>query len=732
MNHDDNELFHRLETEIRANPSLPALDSVPDQVRSPEWEVPLDDAEVVEGELLPVDQVAAVERFDPDGYRAVMAAKDAARLPILPAWARSATEARSVARWVVRHYTHTAGYHAVRLPKYGGKLLLRSPGGLWKVTSGVTRWTFDSEAAPLRSAAVSSGDIDAYLRLTGVRNDRVKMRLILAAVGAVVLFVTALVVLNMVPEWGAWTLLAALLGALGLVGGNKDKPLLDTAMVTFRARKLSADIVTRAFVAAGLAKPDEGVAFPQPIARDGDGWRAVVDLPYGKTFGDAVKGRERLASGIDIADTQVFLDRDTTSNRRVNMWVADRDPLAVPAGRSPLVGMDQVDFWKPFPFGVDERGNQVAISMLWISLLIGAVPRQGKTFSARLVGLAAALDPFVRLYVFDGKGSPDWRSFAKVAHRCGFGLVVGKDGVDPAERLLNALLELKADAEQRYVRLSELPKSVCPEGKLTPELSRNKSLDMPLTLAIIEEVQEYLLHPEFGKQILDVLVYLTRVAPAVGVSVMCATQKPDDKSCPSILRDQHQARFALRVAAWQVSDTVLGAGSYSEGLDASRLLPSHKGVGILKGMSDTPGIVRTHFANGQDAETILDRARLLRENAGTLTGQAVGEVAATDTTAASTLLEDILAVIPASEAKVWSKTVVERLIELRPDVYGHQADNDNGAKATWLAAALKPFKVATEQVWGQVPGEKGQNLKGIIRDHITLAITDSNRKWKSG
>lgn len=41
--------------------------------------------------------------------------------------------------------------------------------------------------------------------------------------------------------------------------------------------------------------------------------------------------------------------KDETSGRRVSYWIADRDPLAVPSGKSPLLGATRVDFWKPFP-----------------------------------------------------------------------------------------------------------------------------------------------------------------------------------------------------------------------------------------------------------------------------------------------------------------------------------------------------------------------------------------------
>ena len=44
--------------------------------------------------------------------------------------------------------------------------------------------------------------------------------------------------------------------------------------------------------------------------------------------------------------------------------------------------------------------------MLWTSFLIGAQPRKGKTYSARLLALYAALDPYVRLTIIDGKARP--------------------------------------------------------------------------------------------------------------------------------------------------------------------------------------------------------------------------------------------------------------------------------------------------------------------------------------
>ncbi|MFD8308103.1 cell division protein FtsK [Streptomyces sp. NPDC059690] len=695
-----------------------------------EWEAELPDTDDPESEGLaegaPVDPPREVY---PPSVAEWMEAKDKARMPVLPDWVKLPDQRKAVRKWALRHYSAVAGYHAVRLPCiYTPKVLWYSPRGAWRWSAAIGRWVFDAEGKGLRLAAVANEDAAEYLKLSRQRNDRVRLRGIVAAIASVVGLAAALTLYVMAPSWLLLLAMAALTTTLGAVGAPADRPLIDMAKVTFRKRRLSSDIVIRAHEAASLTTKDQSIAFPRPIGRDGDGWRVVVDLPYGKTFEDALKAHGRLASGMDIAPTQLFLDKDETSGRRVSYWIADRDPLAVPSGKSPLLGATRVDFWKPFPWGVDERGNPVMATMLWLSLLVGAVPRQGKTFSARTIALAAALDPYVRLYVFDGKASPDWRKFALVAHRIAFG-IVPKNGFDPVAHLLTSLRELKADVEDRYHRLSELPLHICPEGKLTPEISRDKKLNMPLTLFVIDEVQEYLQHPEHGKEILSLLVYLARVAPAVGVSVMTSTQKPDDKACPSELRDQHQARFALRVGSWQVSDVVLGAGSYSEGLDASKLLKSHKGVGLLKGMSDDAGIVRTYLADGRDAERILTRAAALREAEGTLTGDAAGEAPAPEVSA--TILDDVAAVLGKGEAKVWSETIVDRLADLRPDVYGPWVELEAKPKAEALTAALKPFGVGTEQIGRRVDG-KTVNKRGIKREDLAAAITQRNEKRDAG
>ena len=192
---------------------------------------------------------------------------------------------------------------------------------------------------------------------------------------------------------------------------------MDTAVLSAKVRKLSADVVQRAFIAAGLAKEDNAITFATPIHRDANGWRVVVDLPYGTTADKAMMRRTDIASGLDVDERQTFLSRVrgvSGSARRVALWVADEDPLAVPAGPTPLIQASRVNFWTGFPFGADERGNTVMLTMLWAAMLVGAIPRQGKTFAARLATLAAVLDPHVQIRIHDLKGGPDWGVHSRV------------------------------------------------------------------------------------------------------------------------------------------------------------------------------------------------------------------------------------------------------------------------------------------------------------------------------
>jgi S-DNA-T family DNA segregation ATPase FtsK/SpoIIIE len=695
------------------------------QRRPANWSADIDDEhDEIGDELIPVDPVD--DRSAPANPWVSAAAT---RRPIVPAWLRSKAEAVALARWIVGHYTHVGTYHLTRIPLYSGRLAFRAPRGAMRTIASTARWVSDAEGLPVRLAAVRREDAQEYLRLSRQRDGRVRLRTLVVLAALMIGTVGVLFLLVALPRWAWYGTIAALVGGLGLIGSSADKPLVDVAAVKPRVRKLTADVLMRAFLAAGMCKPDDPITFPTPIMRDGPGWRAIIDLPFGVKADTAIKKRNDLAAGLDLDEVQVWPERvrgSAGSARRLALWVADEDPYAKPSGLWPLIAKGSVDVFEPFPFGEDQRGRPVRLLLMFTSLLIGAIPRMGKTFAARLPALACALDVLVELHIYDGKGGQDWRAFERIAHRVGFGV---RDEV--VLGLVEDLRALVADMNRRYDTIATLPADICPESKVTRTIAERRSLKLWPVLVSIDEFQRYSGHPVYGDEIVSLLTELCKVGPSVGIMISLATQKPDGKAVPTDLRDNIGTRFALKTMTWQSSEAVLGAGSYTAGQDSSRFQRAHKGVGILLGADDSGSVeeavtVRTNRTPIADIDTVITRARALREAAGTISGHAAGEEAAGREGAAGSLLDDILTVVPSTEQKVWSETVAARLAELRPEVYG-------GWKPEQVAAALKPYGITVgRQVWSTDPasGEKA-NRKGVHREDIAAVVTKRNERRRA-
>jgi S-DNA-T family DNA segregation ATPase FtsK/SpoIIIE len=421
--------------------------------------------------------------------------------------------------------------------------------------------------------------------------------------------------------------------------------------------------------------------------RSGTGSQVTIDVPYGKTFDDVVKAKGAIASGLDVSVNQVFITKDPSSHRRHVLFVADRDPLAIGAGRSPLLDGKPRDIWQPAPFGLDERGRKVGLAMMWISVLIGAQPRKGKTFAARLLALYAALDPYTVLLLADGKMSADWDKFRLIAHRFVCGVVPNSRDNDPITHLLDMLREIKKHIEQVNDFLAGLPTSECPEGKLTRELSR-KYEQLRVWVLVMEEFQTYYEtdDQDVNKEIAALLSFIMAVGPSAGVVILSSSQKPSGVGAGDVgrlfnrYRDNHAVRFALKCGNRVVSEAVLGGDAYAEGYDASAL-PSGKqyaGVGILYGHSDDTATVRTYLADHEDAEKILTAARRHREAVGTLTGDAAGEKI---TREVRDTLADVRSVfLPGENGLHWA-IVAERLADRLAE---HYADITSDAASALL------------------------------------------------
>jgi S-DNA-T family DNA segregation ATPase FtsK/SpoIIIE len=536
---------------------------------------------------------------------------------------------------------------AVRVACAPWRLVVAITRGTVHAARGWRRWV---RVADYRDAAEHADKLaDKYLEIRDLALFRWRITAVVVVgggtTGAALLIVDG-------PRY-VWALAAATALGLAWAGRRKDgAPGRRAVLAGPRSLTWTMDpaVLVDAFRDAKLIGKDETLRLVERAHRQGKGWAITVDLPATRKAADVIKGRDALASALAVDEVQLIVERVRGRGGhagRVAMWVADEDPYSGPPLPTPLITAERWDAWVPVPFGRDARGRPVALPLVWTSLLVGAIPRQGKTFATRLPAAGLILDPHTRLYVFDGKGGKDWKAAEQVAYRfvCG-------DDLTHAEQVRDGLVELVAETQARFARMAELPDDVCPESKITPQISRSSALNMPITAVIIDEVQVFLENPTrqdvgarkttLGGYIAELLTYLAKKGPAAGIIVIIATQRPDTKTIPSALRAVLGSRFALRVMDWRDSNIILGEQMNTRGYDSSKMLPSHKGVGILRpdGESDTGAdavalTVRSHYMPNPEWRIICDRGRALRDTAGTLGGHAVGESpAAVDPTAA--------------------------------------------------------------------------------------------------
>ncbi|MGX1633811.1 cell division protein FtsK [Streptomyces albidoflavus] len=739
MNHDENdELFQRLEAEMTAPPDTGS----PDESGRV---VDLDKARRVRAESAdpssdsPVPESAdpgAVESADESGRRLVDSSpapvgpgylgrlRTARRRPVLPAWARSGAEMRTAAKWLGTHYGHTTAYHLVRTPVYAARLAFQAPRGAARFVGGAMRWAADREGEPVRLAAVRREDAAEYIKLSRQRDRRVRLR---TAVTTLALFtgaVTALALYVLAPGWVLALTTSTLVLAFGAVGSAADAPVVTRAVEVPTAPKLTSDIVLRALGALGIApinqaqsKGRDGFSFTAPITRDGPGWRAEGDLPYGVTVTDVIERRDKLASGLRRPLGCVWPEAVPEEHTgRLVLWVGDQDMSTARKPAWPLLKSGSVDLFKPVAFGTDQRGRWVEITLMYIAAVIGAIPRMGKTFLLRLLLLIAALDPRAELHTYDLKGTGDLDPVGeKVSHRHRAG-----DEDEDIEYALADLRELRDELRRRARAIRDLPRDICPESKVTSALADKRSLGLHPIVVGVDECQVWFEHPDHGKEFEEICTDLVKRGPATGIVFIAATQRPDAKALPTGISANASARFCLKVMGQLENDMVLGTSSYKRGVRATMFSWKDKGIHYFVGEGADARIVSSVYVDAPAAEAIGDRARALREKAGLLTGHAAGIEPESATGPGYDLLRDLLTVVPANEVKVWSETVVARLAELRPEVYA-------GWEPEALTAALKPYGLSTVQVGRRVNG-KVVNRRGIDRSHITAAVAERDGK----
>ncbi|MFE9602012.1 cell division protein FtsK [Streptomyces hokutonensis] len=651
---------------------------------------------------------------------------DEKRRPILPAWLKDRTEFVTTARHAGNRAGYASLYHGLRLPWYATQLTLMSPRGACRFVASTSRWLWDREAAPLRDYAVRQEDVTDYLTLARLRGNRVRLRGLVTVVAAVFGTGFAIWLYVMAPSY-LYAFAAGGVLTLGYLGQEPDAPVIGPAVMRTELQKLTGTIVLRALGAIGDSrinaalkdfgnKSSHGMGFTSEICRDGPGYRAELDLPFGVTPDDVMEKREALASGLRRKLGCVWPSGDPDGpdghEGRLVLYVGDRPMNEEKKPAWPLLKEGQVDLFKPVVFGNDYRMSPMAVTLMFAAIVIGSIPRMGKTFLLRLFLLIAALDPRAELYGFDFKGTGDLGALEPVCHRY-------RSGEEDEDILyvLHALREIKEELRRRAKVIRSLPRARCPESKVTPALASDKSLGLHPIVVGLDECQVPFEHEKYGAELESICTDITKRGPALGIVGLFATQRPDAKSLPPGISANAVLRFCLKVMNHQANDMVLGTGAYKGGIRATMFSRRDLGICWMSGEGDDPRIVSSAFIDGPMAEQVVARARKMREEYGNVTGHALGE--GPSETVGMDLLGDILKVVGADEEQVWNERVAARLAELRPDVY-------EGWKGENVTSALKPWGVETTQVWGTTDEGEGKNRRGIKRADAVAAVTRRN------
>lgn len=669
--------------------------------------------------LVPVDRPTG-----PRVFASVLSGIEEGAKPILPAWLRDRRTFRSTVRRAALMAWHVAAWHGVRLVPHALILVgLRAPRGLHRGAGAVRRWVADTETAALQREAVRRGDHEAariHMALTRQRRNRAAWRWSVLGAAAVAAAGAAIALRSSAPGWASWLAVAGVLLALGRIGTDPDQALFGHAVVKAEAPKLTSVVVVMALQGLGIAalsparnRPAE-IRFLGEIARDGDGYRAEVDLPIGVTALEVIDRRDTLSANLRRPLGCVWPEPVLEAHPgRLALYVADQDPAKKGPVKWALRDKGATSYFGTFHFGDSAKGRPIDVGLFEQNLLVGSIPGQGKTAAARVIVGGVSLDALVELWLHELKGSGDLKPWEQVAHRYVSGITDEAVGY-----AAHSLALLRKEVMRRTGALQEVPEAERPDNKLTPEIAATRRYNLRPLVCVIDECQNLFSHDEFGKQAGKDAEFIIKIGRAFGVTLVLLTQRPDAKSLPQSISDNVSLRFCLAVAGQVANDMILGTSSYKDGLRSTMFRPKiDAGTGWLKGAGPEPVVVRTAYLDGPASQKVAERAYLLRKAAGTLTGHAAG-VAPEEPADAYRVVVDVLRVWTPGEDAMWSETVAAKLAELEPARYAALEDPKNGARI--LGDQLRALGVEVKDRHRKVGQDGSDRTKGVTRKGVAL------------
>jgi S-DNA-T family DNA segregation ATPase FtsK/SpoIIIE len=674
----------------------------------PDDETALEPDHAIEGTVVPFPGAA-----QPPAPRKAKFGEVAELRPILPDHLKTWAAARKHYGWHLRRGRHHLLYHLVRMPIRTWHALRFAALGVAKLAFVQVHWWWVTEQTYLRMRAVADNDPRTWESL---HKHAVKRRAFRGGVLAVQFAAVALAAATVTALYPlAWIPIGlVVVPVLAWFGRPDDKPILTSATVPVAYEALTFEVVVRALeglrlagINAALAKDrTNAVVLIDPIQRDGPGWLARMDLPHGVTAGEVSERRENLASGLR---RQLGCVWPETIHKRhpgaLALFVGDEDMTTADQPQWPLLRRGQADVFAPVVFGTDPRGRTVTVTLIFGSIIIGSIPRMGKTFLLRLLLLVCALDPRVEIHAYDLKGTGDLKPVAQVAHRYRAG-----DDAEDMEYMVADFRALRTEMRRRAKvirQLADRDDPRCPENKVTPELASDPSLGLHPIAIGVDETQIAFEHEEYGKELVSIATDIVKRGPALGFIPAYATQRPDASSIPTPISANAGLRMCLKVMGQTENDMVLGTSMYKNGVRATMFSRDDKGVFYFAGEGLNPVIMRGYGFDLPTSKVIGARARVMRQAAGRLTGYALGQDADVEV---RSIAEDVLLVFR-DDRQLYLTTIAKRLSESIPGAY---ADITPDA----VASQLRNIGANSKKV--REPG--GAPLAGFERNAIIAVL----------
>jgi S-DNA-T family DNA segregation ATPase FtsK/SpoIIIE len=384
--------------------------------------------------------------------------------------------------------------------------------------------------------------------------------------------------------------------------------------------------------------------FITPARVDGRGTHAIVRLPAGVTAEKIARRRAELATGLSRAAKEVW---PTTGSEAgiLDLWAADKGALAEGAGEYPLLEGGLVDFFRGVPAGRTLRGEPMLAPLAERNTITGGIPGQGKSASARVLMIGAALDPTAELRIWVPDTNFDFEVFRPRCSR----YVMGSDA-EAIERIRDDLKELFDEVQARGALLVryEIP-------SVTREIA-NKGVGLHPLVGLLEEAHVALYDDTYGKEIQKYVIEIVKLGRKRGIHLIVSTQAPTAKSMPRDVTRNCSNGVAFAVSDYVANDALLGQGAYSAGHRATELIPGiDRGTSIVKGFSgERSEILQWYFLDvskeNDQVTPLIERAMAaIKERRGSKPGSAPVQIETRDLL---TDLDEVLGDDPVSSADV--------------------------------------------------------------------------------